>query len=66
MPQKKDLAALIKRLRAQGWRCEQNRRNHWRLTSPTGGTPVWTGSTPSDPRAHKNLIAELRRRGADL
>lgn len=66
MVTKKDAAQLVKRLRAQGWRCELTRNNHWRLTPPDGGTPVFYSTTPSDWRGYKNVIAQLRRRGANL
>lgn len=66
MASKKDVDQVIKVLRAQGWRCELTRNNHWRLTPPGGGTPVFHSSTPSDHRGIKNLKAILRRRGAKL
>ena len=63
---KRELRAILCRLRDQGWTVELRRSGHYRLDPPGGGGPYFTGSTPSDWRGIRNLVADLRRRGARL
>jgi predicted RNA binding protein YcfA (HicA-like mRNA interferase family) len=62
----KDIRKIVKQLEAQGWRIEQGSR-HLKAFPPdkSQGMVVIPG-TPSDHRSIRNLIAELRRKGADL
>jgi hypothetical protein len=43
-----------------GWIVAVRRGGHLKLTHPCGAL-VFTGSTPSDHRARKNLLGQLRR-----
>ncbi len=43
-----------------GWFVERTRGGHVRFIKP-GGPPVFTGFSPSDARAEKNVLARLRR-----
>lgn len=61
---RKDIRKLAKRLRKQGWTVEV--RDHITWWPPNGRDPVFTGSTPSDWRAMRNIEAKLKRRGAEL
>ena len=65
MTSKRELSATLRAIRAQGWAIETTGGGHLKLIPRSGG-PVFTGSTPSDCRAIKNLRALLRRRGARL
>lgn len=57
-------ARALQRLdRLEGWSATKTRRNHWRITGP-GGLLVFTGSTPSDRCALRNLLSDLGRAGA--
>ena len=59
-----ELAAVINEARKQGYRVEQTRNGHWEFKSPDRTRrPVYAAGTPSDWRAIRNLIAELRRAG---
>lgn len=60
-----DHRELFKIARRQGWAVEQTRKNHVKLTSPTGQI-YFTGSTPSDYRAGRNLASDLRKLGLDI
>ena len=43
-----------------GWNVERTRGGHVRFIKP-GCPPVFTGFSPSDARAEKNVLARLRR-----
>lgn len=58
----KNLRKLIKDLEAQGWRVEPS-RSGWKCFSPDGVTVVTIHRTPSDHRAGKNILSELRKGG---
>jgi hypothetical protein len=59
---KRELSALIKACEAQGFEVKRTTNQHLRVTK--GGRPVVTFSgTPSDWRAIKNAMAQLRRAG---
>lgn len=48
----------------QGWIVERTRGKHWRFVPPDKTKKmVVTGGTPSDVRATRNLLADLRRQG---
>lgn len=57
-----DVDKLIRQLRAYGWHVDTTSRGHWKLTSPAGQVVIASG-TPSDHRALKNLMAQLKRAG---
>lgn len=63
MAGQKDLKPLMKRARAQGWVIDRTRNDRFKWTSPQGGTPVFSASNPSDPRAVRNLESMLKRQG---
>ena len=58
----KELKVLIERAKAQGWEVTKNNGNHLRWKSPTGAS-VFTAGTPSDWRAIKNIMRDLRKYG---
>ncbi len=63
----RDFRELFDKATTAGWRVERTGGNHVRLLSPDRSVPpVITSSTPSDPRAIKNLRAMLRRYGLDV
>lgn len=57
---KRDLARLLTAARTRGWLVERTRGSHWRLLHPSGALLI-TGTTPSCPRALRNLAADMRR-----
>jgi len=59
------LQEILNKLSDQGWSITL-KNGHYRLLSPKGGMPIFTGSTPGDKRAVLNLRSTLRRNGADL
>jgi len=59
---RKEANKLISRLRAHGWIAIQRKKNHFKLTSPSGAIFFMT-ATPSDHRSTKNFLALLRRSG---
>lgn len=58
----KDIDRIRKALIAQGWRLDDSGK-HTKAYAPDGQTLVTMPKTPSDPRAIKNLIAQLRKGG---
>ena len=58
----KDIQQLITKATKQGWRVERTKGSHlkWR---PPRGQFVISAYSPSDPRAIKNIVKELKRRG---
>ena len=57
---KRDLRRLLAEARSRGWLVERTRSSHWRLLHPSGALLI-TGTTPSCPRALRNLMADMRR-----
>ena len=51
---------FVRSLKRKGWSWEYHGSGHIRLTSPDGKT-VTMASTPSDRRALKNVMADVRR-----
>lgn len=59
------MGQLITKLEDQGWQASLTSGGHYRLAGPEGQL-YFAPATPSDYRAIRNVVAELRRRGADL
>ena len=57
---KRDLRRLVEEARRRGWRVDRTGGDHLRLRHPTGAM-IFAASTPSCPRALRNLQADLRR-----
>lgn len=56
--------AIFKEARRQGWKVKRTGGGHVKLVPPDPSRPViHTGSTPSDHRAERNLLAMMRRAG---
>lgn len=65
--QDKEVAAILRKLEAQGWRVEKaHGAGHWRCYAPDGVTIVGMSGTPGAYTAMKNWKAALRRAGAKL
>lgn len=47
----------------QGWTISMTNGGHLKWTSPKGGQPVFTASTPDDYRTVRNCLSLLRRAG---
>lgn len=60
----KEVKKLIRRVERQGWRVEE-RKSGYMCFSPDGVTMVSIHKTPSDHRAIRNSITELRKGGFD-
>ena len=50
---------LIEYAKERGWSVSTTKSSHLRFTKK-GRTPVFFGSTPSDHRAYRNCMAQLR------
>jgi hypothetical protein len=62
----REIKALVAKLEAQGWRIEDGGK-HIKAYPPDRTKPIVTlARTPSDYRAIKNAVSQLRRSGADL
>lgn len=57
----KDLDALLRRLRKQGYDITKGRRGHLKIRDGEGRIVANSSSTPSDWRGIKNLKGQLRR-----
>ena len=64
MSRRKDINRLLDRLEGQGWAVSNTKSGHIKVER--GGKTVILPTSPSDHRSWKNLIAELRRAGADI
>ena len=65
----KDTYALMRRVaKWPGWRVERGRANGgFKVFPPDGQKPFSVSSGPRDPRRqYLNVVAKLRRRGADI
>jgi predicted RNA binding protein YcfA (HicA-like mRNA interferase family) len=56
-----DNKAMFRAAQKAGWRVEQQRGGHTKMWCPCGEHLVVTSSTPSEYRALRNLVAQLRR-----
>lgn len=55
---------LMKLARSQGWEITATRNGHFRWRSPDKSVAqIISSGSPSCSRAHKNLLADLRRGG---
>lgn len=61
MSRHREMDAVIRRLRREGFTATIAGCGHWRITHPDLATPVFASSTPSDRRAIHNLLAMARR-----
>lgn len=62
---KHEVRPLLRELLAAGCRVTKTARGHIRVTTPRGKMLV-TAGTPSDWRAWRNFLADLRRAGVEL
>lgn len=70
----KRLKSYVRAAEAAGWRVELSGSGHWMFYPPKGtqhpagglAGPVKVSATPSDGRAHKNMLADFRRLGLDV
>jgi predicted RNA binding protein YcfA (HicA-like mRNA interferase family) len=53
---------VVRRLLDRGWTIHTGGR-HKRIVAPDGGMKLTLSITPSDPRATKNWISQIRRQG---
>lgn len=60
----RDRKALWSYLESHEWTIEHRRSNHLKLTSPSGRA-YFTGTTPSDKAAIRNLISDLKKLGLE-
>ena len=59
-----DLRDIVKAAQDQGFRVEVNKKGHPTFYSPDKSiSPVVASGTPSDVRAIRNVLSELRRAG---
>jgi hypothetical protein len=58
----KDLKVLFRRCETLGCTVRRRRNNHYTITLPWG-RKVFVGGTPSDHRAIRNMIRDLRKMG---
>ena len=58
---KRDLHALFDEAERRGWVIERTRSGHFKLWHPPTGAFIYSGGTPSCPRAIANAAAALRR-----
>lgn len=65
MANKNDFKDMIKAAEKAGWTVERTRGGHLRWKSPKGPV-VFSASTPSDHRAVKNHVSEMRKAGLNL
>jgi hypothetical protein len=65
MSNRKEFKQIVKIAESKGWVVQLTGGGHLKWTSPTGQI-VFSASTPSDGRAVKNLVSELRRHGITI
>ena len=56
----KDVRQLLKAAEARGCEVSRTKGGHWRISRP-GCPPVTLSNTPSDARAMRNALADLKR-----
>ena len=60
----KELKRIIALAIRQGYSVELRNNGHYKFTAPTGRF-IFTSGTPSDRRAIKNILADLKKLGLD-
>lgn len=64
---KKDMMRYVQMAEDAGWRVEHTGGGHIKLLSPDKTKPpVFTSSTPEEPRSVQNFLSQLKRAGLDL
>ena len=61
----KELKTIMKTAERQNWTVTIRKSGHLKWQAPSGFV-YFSGTTPSDPRALKNLVADLRRAGLTI
>ena len=61
----KELKRVIALAIRQGYSVELRNNGHYKFTAPTGKF-IFTSGTPSDRRAIKNILADLKKLGLEL
>ncbi len=61
IPKMTDWKSIERYLLSHGWEVGRGGSGHRRLRSPSGACMLTCATTPSDPRAIKNLVADIRR-----
>jgi len=61
--QRKDFDELMTELRRQGWKLVQTGNGHWKATPPDPTKTLVHFAISGEPRAIKNTISDLRKRG---
>jgi hypothetical protein len=56
---------LLKHLRKTGFKVRLTNKCHYKITHPNMNGMVYTGSTPSDFRACRNLVSMIKRNMAE-
>lgn len=59
---KHSVSKFMRELQAGGFRVETTGGSHFKITHPNMDGPVYAASSPSCPRADKNLRAQLKRK----
>lgn len=60
-----EMNKFLKQVRRAGWAVERTRKQHWKVTSPSG-KPFFLPSTPSEYRSLQNCRSLLKRAGLDV
>jgi len=58
-----DIDWVIEAALAQGWQHDRTTRGHHQFFAPNGRDIVTTGGTPSDHRAFRNFLSDMKKRG---
>jgi hypothetical protein len=59
---KHSVSKFMRELQAGGFTMTATGKGHWKITHPDMEGPVYAASSPSCPRASKNLRAEIKRK----
>lgn len=66
MSDKKNIEDLVVKLTAQGWRVTKRKKHYIAFPPDKEQSAVTIACTPSDPRAYKNCVSRVRKRGAEV
>lgn len=61
-----DVQKVLRRVRKAGWSVRRTKKNHYKVTPPSGEGSLFFSATPGDRRAIRELYSKLRRAGFDL